>query len=255
MPTVQFDSPLQRQKIALAKEYGNRVKEVSLGYNRQVEAIWRRWLSLIKITLSRGEDIEVMVDTLLQQMRSLLEEVLGVCIDLALERETESETEKMLYALMPLEVEQCNIGYYDQTLDKYKGILTMEILLAQELGFTDELELFLYNPMSFMADKGDGMARLKDEVDGGQGVSYSFFENMKKLGISAAALSYSNALHHIWENKGTTQWYYGVRNSNYPCALCDSYAYVLQPMDAGMIYPLHNRCVCSIVPVNQSEIL
>ena len=253
MPTVRFDSPREKEKIALAKEYSDRVKAISYSYNDELERVWRKWMPSLRLALQRGDATAAIVDALVSDMRALLVFVVQDAADLAVEREFGTDNPKyLLYGLLPLEVPQCNISYYEEALDKYREILELDLIIATEMGFADELEMFLYNPLAFLAGDADGLIRLKNEVPAGKGVSYSFFENMKRLGISAAALSYANALHHIWQKEGAAVFYYGVRNSNYPCELCDSYAYVLQPM-GQMVYPLHNRCVCTIVPVYQND--
>lgn len=251
MPTVRFDSPREKQKIAQAKAYGNRVKEISYAYNEEVERIWRKHMSSLKLALKLGEDTSHIVDVLVNEMRILLMDALDSSWQTAMARE--GLEKEIPFRNLTFDVPQCNIDYYEETLDKYKEILTLEMLIAQELGLADELELFLLNPKVYMSGRENGIVELQERVPGGKGVSYSFLENMKKLGISAAALSYSFALYHIWKSEGAVQFYYGVRNSSYPCSLCDSYAYMLIPMAQGMVYPLHNRCVCSIVPVYQSD--
>lgn len=252
MPTVRFDSPSERAKIALAREYGDRVKALSYSYNEEVERVWKKYLPSLRLALGRGEDTEYIVDSIISEMRALLVILIQDAADLAVERETDNDADRFLFGLIPFEVEQCNINYYEEPLAKYREILELDLIIAKEMGFADELEMFLYNPLAFLAGDANGLTRLKNEVPAGQGVSYSFFENMKKIGISAAALSYTNALHHIWNEKDDVLYYYGVRNSNYPCPLCDSHAYVLHPM-TEMVYPLHNRCVCSVIPLRQSD--
>lgn len=252
MPTVHFDSPSERAKIALAREYGDRVKALSYSYNEEVERVWKKYLPSLRLALSMGEDTGHILDAIIFEMRALLSILIDEAVNVAVEREAQEE-DTAAYYLIPFEVEQCNINYYEDALAKYREILELDLIIAGEMGFADELEMFLYNPLAFLAGDTDGLIRLKNEVPAGQGVSYSFFENMKKIGISAAALSYCNALHHIWKSEGDVLYYYGVRNSNYPCALCDGEAYMLHRMDEGMIYPLHNRCVCSVIPLRQSD--
>lgn len=253
MPTVHFDSPSERAKIALAREYGDRVKALSYSYNEEVERVWKKYLPSLRLALSMGEDTAPVLDAIISEMQALLVILIQDAADLAVEREVDNDADRFLFGLIPLDVEQCNINYYEDALAKYREILELDLMIAKEMGFADELEIFLYNPLAFLAGDTDGLIRLKNEVPAGQGVSYSFFENMKKIGISAAALSYCNALHHIWATNGDVLYYYGVRNSNYPCALCDGEAYMLHRMDEGMIYPLHNRCVCSVIPLRQSD--
>ena len=253
MPTVRFDSHSERAKIALAREYGDKVKALSYSYNEKVERVWKKYMPSLRLAMQRGEAIEPIVDAIIFEMRSLLTILIDEAANTAVERETQEGEDTTAYYFIPFEVEQCNINYYEEALAKYREILELDLIIAKEMGFADELEMFLYNPLAFLAGNTEGLIRLKNEVPAGQGVSYSFFENMKKIGISAAALAYTNALYYIWGKDGDVLYYYGVRNSNYPCALCDGEAYVLHRMDEGMIYPLHNRCVCSVIPLRQSD--
>lgn len=254
MPTVQFNSPAIKEKIAIARGYGDRIKSLSLAYNKQVDRIFKRYISSLRVALSTGGNTDTILDNLIADLRAVLEELIGRSMEIACERE---EVDKDIYStLLPMDVPECNIEYYDEALDKYKEILSLEMLIAKELGFDSELELFLVNPQGIMSTRKGGLLELQEKVPAvDKGVSYSFGVNMKKLGISAAALVYATASMQLWKNRGDVNGYFGVRNSNYPCPLCDSYAYEFIPMAQGMVYPLHNRCVCSIVPVTQSEIL
>ena len=193
------------------------------------------------------------LDSLIGELRELLARVIEGSVTLACERE---EVDRDLYAmLIPLSVEQCNVEYYEYTLSRYEDILQQELSFAMEYGLVSDMELFLSNPSAYAAGMEDGLLKLKEGVSSVQkGISYSISDNMKKLGLSVAALAYTNAEFELWKSKGGIDGYFGVRNSNYPCSLCDSYAYQFIPMSQGMIYPLHNRCVCSIVPLRQSEL-
>lgn len=254
MPTVHFDSPQIKRKIAIAREYGDRIKSVSLAYNTHVDRIFKKYISQLRVALTTGSNTDIILDNLIADLRAILLELIGRSLDIACEREG---VDKDIYStLLPMDVPQCNIEYYDETLDKYKEILSLELLIARELGFDSELELFLANPQGIMSSRRGGLLELQQKVPAvDKGVSYSFGANMKKLGISVAAMVYSTASMQLWKNKGDVAGYFGVRNSNYPCPLCDDHAYIFMPIEAGMIYPLHNRCVCSTVPVNQSELL
>lgn len=253
MPTLQLDTPLMREKIALAKKYGDKVKTISLAYNAEMERIWKRHLSLLEKAISDREYVSAIQDSLIDSIKELLSRAISGVVALAIERE---EVEDEGYASrIPLIVEQCDVNYYIPTLDKYKSILSEEIDYLVDKGYTSDMALFLENPMGYSSDKKNGLLDLKSsitEVD--KGVSYSFSENMKKLGISVAALAYANAQFFIWNQNGNIAGYFGVRNSNFPCPLCDNYAHRFIPLSQGIIYPLHNRCVCSIVPVYQNEL-
>jgi hypothetical protein len=242
-----------REKITLAKKYGDKVKSITFAYNNELRSLWERHLSLIKKSTSNSAYVDAILDSLVDSLRDLLSRVIAGVITLAMEREDVQD--ENMGELIPLMVAQCNVAYYNDTLDKYKGILREEIAFAIENGYLDELHIFLESPLAYLSLKQHGLMDFKQSVtDAGKGVSYSFSENMKKLGISAAALAYANAQFSLWNQNSAISGYFGVRNSSYPCSLCDSYAYRFIPMSEGMVYPLHNRCVCSIVPVTQSEL-
>jgi hypothetical protein len=202
----------------------------------------------------KGEPVDNIVDSLIMEIGELLEELLRKSVSLAIEREGEDIDILLPFILQG--VEQCSLDYYLDALDRYKSILLDEIRFAIEQGYISDISTFLSNPQGYMAGKKGGLQGLKDAVkDAGQGVSYSFRENLSKIGISISMLSYANAELWLWRRAGEIVGYYGKRNSNYPCPLCDDYAYMFIPIEQGMIYPLHNRCVCSIVPLRQGEIL
>lgn len=247
------DSPQLRAKIARAREYGDRIKALSATHNTQVERIFRRHLTLLKSALASGGSTAAILDSLLSSLRELLEALISGSAQVACERE-EADSDTQL-ALLLATISMCDISYYEDTLTRYRNILDDEVRFAIEGGYTADIDLFLLNPMAYMSGKKNGLQDLKEDIgDVSKGVSYSFAENMKKLGISVAALVYANAEFELWRNMGDIEGYMGVRNSSYPCALCDSWAHVFVPMSQGMIYPLHNRCVCSIIPLRQSEL-
>lgn len=248
------DSPHIQSKIALARQYGDRIKSLSSVYDTQVDRIFKRHIALLKNILVSGGDATSVVDSLLASLRELLEALITGCTQVACEREDEDSDTQL--SLLLATVPQCAISYYDDTLTRYRSILINEIAFAKDKELVRDIDLFLFNPMAYMSSRKGGLLDLKENVEGVfKGVSYSFMDNMKKLGISAAALAYANAEYELWRNEGYVAGYIGVRNSNFPCPLCDSYAYRFTPMSEGMVYPLHNRCVCSIIPLHQNELL
>lgn len=253
MPTLALDNPNLKAKIELAKKYGDKVKSVSLAYNAELSRLWNRHLTLLQKASINSQYADSILDSLIDSLRELLSRVIAGVIALAMEKE-EMQDENM-GELIPLMVAQCNVAYYNDTLDKYKGILREEIAFAVENGYLDELPIFLENPLAYLSLKQHGLIDFKESVkDAGKGVSYSFSENMKKLGISVAAMAFTNAQFSIWNQNSGIIGYFGVRNSNYPCAMCDEQAYQFVPMSAGMIYPLHNRCVCVPVYLTQNDL-
>lgn len=253
MPTLALNTPQMREKIALAKKYGDKVKSITFAYNDRLRSLWERHLSLIKKSTSNSAYVDAILDSLINSLKELLSIVIAEVIALAMEKE--GVENKNLGELIPLMVAQCNVAYYNDTLEKYKGILREEIAFAVENGYLDELPIFLENPLAYLSLKQHGLVDFKESVkDAGKGVSYSFSENMKKLGISVAAMAFTNAQFSIWNQNSGIIGYFGVRNSNYPCAMCDEQAYQFVPMSAGMIYPLHNRCVCVPVYLTQNDL-
>ena len=248
-----IDTPQLRSKIAIARQYGDRVKSISAAYNTELSKIWTRHLSLLKKAVLTGEDTSYILNSLIRELRILLARVIEGCIDLSCERE---EVDRDTYSmLIPLSVPQCNVDYYEHTLSKYGDTLQQELDFAIGREYIEDIDLFLLNPMLYMSKRDGGLVALKEGVtEVSKGVSYSILDNLKKLGISVAALSYANAQMELWKDRGDMIGYMGVRNSNYPCPLCDSYANRFIPMSEGMVYPLHNRCVCSIIPLRQSEL-
>lgn len=247
------DTPAIRKKIAIAKEYSDRVKSIYAGYHAELTRIWGRYLTLLKSAVQMGGNTSRVLDALISELYELLSRVIEGSVTLACERE---EVDRNLYSmLIPLAVAECNVEYYEYSLSRYEEILQQELAFAMEYGLVSDMELFLSNPTAYAAGMENGLFKLKEGISSVEkGVSYSFADNMKKLGLSVAALAFTNAEYELWKSLGGVDGYFGVRNSSYPCSLCDSYAYQFIPLSQGMIYPLHNRCVCSIVPLRQSEL-
>lgn len=247
------ETPQLRAKIAIAREYSDRVKSIYAAYSAELRKIWRRHLSMLRQAIAVGGSTSRVLDLLIAELEELLLRVIEGSITLACERE-EVDRDRYLM-LIPMSVPQCNLDYYEYTLSRYGGILREEIALAIERGYGEDIERMLEDPMLYMSGKKDGLIALKEGVSQVEkGVSYSFLGNMKKLGISVAALAFTNAEFELWKANGGVDGYFGVRNSSYPCSLCDSYAYRFIPMSQGMVYPLHNRCVCAVIPLRQSEL-
>lgn len=85
----------------------------------------------------------------------------------------------------------------------------------------------------------------------GQGISNSMAVALTLVTQDTAFRFYNKLLHDSWSNDiGIVGWF-SIRNSSYPCDLCDSQAYVFHPMsDFFMGY--HIRCVCLCVPVTKN---
>lgn len=256
MPTPNLNNPQVQQKVANALRYGSMVKEKILEHNTLARTLIDGYIRKINAAIQKGEAYTQHIEALLFDLGFMLNDVLTDSIRLAIDKEGENLAIEALMDSIPLAVDKCSLSYYQTTIEKYGRILSNEIIFAIENGYLDDLTLFLSNPQGYIADKKDGLQRLKSSIDdAGRGVSYSFAENINKLVASAAALAFTNAQMYLWGRKSNIIGYIGVRNSNYPCPLCDSYAYQFIPMSQGMIYPLHNRCVCTVIPLTESELL
>ena len=254
MPTPNLNLASVQEKIKEAKKYSNIIKDNAQSFNGNVGKLINLFFRDIQEAVRFGDDIDKILDSLIAQIREYLAHTIELSITAACEREREDKDTYLF--LLPVEVTQCSTAYYEDTLTKYRDILKSEIEFAIESGYTEDMSIFLHNPQGYMAGKKNGLLSLKENIkEVSNGVSYSFSDNMRKLGISVAALSYTNTEMYIWKTKESIAGYFGTRNSNYPCALCDQYAHIFIPISQGMIYPLHNRCVCSVVPLSQSELL
>lgn len=254
MSIPNLNLPSVQQKIERAKEYSNIIKEYARLFNEDVDSIIKSIFSEIREAVRSNDDIDNILDRLLEQIRENISLLISQSIDTACKRENEDSYKYGV--LFPLTIAQCSIAYYEGTLNKYRKILENEISFAIDEGYADDMIVFLSNPQAYVANKKRGLLDLKSNINGiSSGVSYSFTENIKKLGISVAALSYTNAEMYFWENNKNIVGYFGNRNSNYPCPLCDEYANIFIPMSQGMIYPLHNRCVCAVIPLSQNELI
>lgn len=254
MSTPNLNLESVQNKIEQAKQYSNIIKDSARLFNGQISTIIRQSYGDIAEAVRLGGDIDYLLNDLMDKVRQECIHIIERSIETASAREgQDSDTNKYI---LPLAVQQCSMAYYEDTLNRYMNILKSEIEFAIEGEYIDDMFIFLSNPQGYMSGIKGGLYQLKNEVsDIKNGISYSFSDNMKKLGISIAALAYANAELYIWKSSGNIVGYFGVRNSNFPCALCDMYAHLFFPISQGMVYPLHNRCVCAIVPLTQNEIL
>lgn len=253
MPTQIYDTPQIRERISQAKRDVGRIRDMALEFNVDIEGLISLYMKQIRYAILSHSDYTHLISELEHTLNGLIDELLKKTIQLACERE--GYDYNIFQYILPMDAPQCSLGYYADTMARYKSILIDEITFAVDGGYVDDLTVFLDNPTAYMSDKKGGLLELTYAVsEAGRGVSYSFSENMKKLGISVAALSYANAVFSLWKRDGNIVGYFGVRNSSYPCPLCDSYANVFIPISQGMQYPLHNRCVCSVVPLYQNEL-
>lgn len=254
MSTANLNNEQVKEKIAQALQYSGMIKDTVLARSHTSGVIIDNYINKIRNAMARNDDYTPLIKELIFELEFQIESVLESSIRLAAQRE-DADIDILLYTL-PLYMPKCGLDYYRTTIQRYEAILIEELQYAKENGIVNDLATFLSNPQGYISSKKNGLQTLKESVTSVQrGVSYSIYDNIKKLIASGAALSFTNAKMYLWEKSGTVIGYMGVRGSNFPCALCDSYAYVFIPMSSGMIYPLHNRCVCAIVPLTRNEIL
>lgn len=243
-----------QEKEAIAQEYSDKVKALARRFNIDTQRLLKAYFPLIQRAVSQGYSVDSIIDSLAAEIETLMDELINKSITFAIEREEEDKD--ICLPLIASLVPECSLDYYLEALEKYKRILKEEIDLAVEMGYTNDLIIFLSNPQGYASGKKGGLLALKEGVsEVSSGVSYSLGENLRKIGISISALVLTNAIFWLWGRNGEIIGYYGKRNSNYPCPYCDDHAYIFYPMSMGMIYPLHNRCVCAVIPLRLNEIL
>lgn len=254
MSTVNLRLPSIQTKIEQAKKDSNLIKENAQRFNKDISALTSQLFGQISDAVYHRRDTQSILDQYFIEVEEYIGSILDDSIRAACNRE-EVDTDRYL-CLLPLLIPECSTSHYKEPLDRYRSILEQEIRYATEHGYNDEIAIFLSNPQGYIAKEKGGLFSLKTDVKGvSNGVSYSLTDNLKKLGISVAALSYVNTEFYFWKSKQDIVGYFGVRNSNYPCPLCDEYANIFIPMQQGMVYPLHNRCVCAVVPISQNELI
>lgn len=85
----------------------------------------------------------------------------------------------------------------------------------------------------------------------GQGISNSMAVALTLVAQDTIFRFYNKLLHYSWSNDNSIAGWISIRNSSYPCDLCDSQAYVFHPM-SEFFMGYHRRCVCLCVPVTKN---
>lgn len=88
-------------------------------------------------------------------------------------------------------------------------------------------------------------------VSYGNGISASSLIALTLVGQDTEFRFYNKTLRDAWLLNGNIQGWISVRNSSYPCQLCDSQAYVFHPM-SELFMAWHRRCVCLCVPITKN---
>lgn len=90
-------------------------------------------------------------------------------------------------------------------------------------------------------------------VSYGNGISASSLIALTLVGQDTEFRFYNKTLRDAWLLNGNIQGWISIRNSSFPCQLCDSQAYVLHPM-SELFQAWHRRCVCLCVPITKNMI-
>lgn len=75
----------------------------------------------------------------------------------------------------------------------------------------------------------------------------SSINNLKALTDYTLLTTYNQAELHTMKQTGYTH-YIGIRNTNYPCTLCDDLCNQIHPIQT-QVFPAHPRCQCLIIPI------
>ena len=87
----------------------------------------------------------------------------------------------------------------------------------------------------------------------GSGISQSALLALTLVGQDTAFRFYNRNLRESWLLNNTISGWISIRNSSFPCQLCDSQAYVFHPM-SELFQAWHRRCVCLCIPVTNNMI-
>lgn len=90
-------------------------------------------------------------------------------------------------------------------------------------------------------------------VSYGSGISQSALLALTLVGQDTAFRFYNRNLREAWLLNNTIPGWISIRNSSFPCKLCDSQAYVFHPM-SELFQAWHRRCVCLCIPVTNNMI-
>ena len=85
----------------------------------------------------------------------------------------------------------------------------------------------------------------------GSGISQSALLALTLVGQDTAFRFYNRNLREAWLLNNTISGWISIRNSSFPCQLCDSEAYIFHPI-TEQFYSWHPRCVCLCVPITKN---
>ena len=85
----------------------------------------------------------------------------------------------------------------------------------------------------------------------GSGISQAALLALTLVGQDTAFRFYNRNLREAWLLNNTISGWISIRNSSFPCQLCDSQAYVFHPM-SELFQAWHRRCVCLCIPVTNN---
>ncbi len=87
----------------------------------------------------------------------------------------------------------------------------------------------------------------------GSGVSQAALLALALVGQDTAFRFYNRSLREAWLLNNTISGWISIRNSSFPCQLCDSQAYVFHTI-SELFQAWHRRCVCLCIPVTNNMI-
>lgn len=85
----------------------------------------------------------------------------------------------------------------------------------------------------------------------GSGISQSALLALTLVCQDTAFRFYNRNLREAWLLNNTISGWISIRNSSFPCQLCDSQAYVFHPI-SELFQAWHRRCVCLCIPVTNN---
>lgn len=129
-----------------------------------------------------------------------------------------------------LSAKQIVIEYADNINNPYKSELLKEAIRSNEFEARN------------IKSKG---------VSYGQGISNSMAVALTLVAQDTIFRFYNKLLHDSWSNDNSIAGWISIRNSSYPCELCNSQAYVFHPM-SEFFMGYHRRCVCLCVPITKN---
>lgn len=130
-----------------------------------------------------------------------------------------------------------------------------------DLSLPDRVSLYSYQLRQEVALTGSQQPNFKSEdvfamarlIVGLKSKSNNATNNIKRLYSDHMARSFAFADNYMMGMRGAIG-YIGFRNSTFHCPLCDSYCGRFIPI-TDLVFPVHIRCLCGMIPVFAGDIL